>query len=68
MLRTPPCELALILVIATALDTGAAWLPTTSAAMGMVGSGTPAFVLTTYALVLVGTTALGLIGTIVPAQ
>jgi hypothetical protein len=36
--------------------------------MGMVGSGTPAFVLTTYALVLVGTTALGLIGTIVPAQ
>ncbi len=68
VLRTLRWELALIVVIATALGTAAAWLTLDGFSEGMVGSGAPAFILTTYALVLAGATALGLVGTALPAR
>jgi putative ABC transport system permease protein len=68
VLRTLRWELALIVMSAAALGTGAAWLTLSGFSRGMVGAGAPAFVLTTYALVLAGATALTLIGTVVPAR
>jgi putative ABC transport system permease protein len=61
-------ELALIVVVATALGTSAAWLTLTGFSRGMTGSGTPGIVPGTYALILAGATTLGLVATVVPAR
>lgn len=61
-------ELAVVVAIAAALGTAAAWLTLDGFAEGLVGSGTPAFDPTTYVLVLAAAATLGLIGTIPPAN
>ena len=60
-------ELALIVVVAAALGTSAAWLTLTGFSRGMTGSSTPGIVPGTYALILAGATTLGLVATVVPA-
>ncbi len=68
VLRTLRWELALIVLVAMALGTGAAWLTLAAFSAGMVGSDTPSIVFATYAVILAGATALGLVATVVPAR
>jgi putative ABC transport system permease protein len=68
VLRILRWELALIVGVATALGTGAGWLTLTGFSRGMAGSATPSIVPGTYALILAGATALGLVATVVPAR
>jgi putative ABC transport system permease protein len=68
VVRTLVCELGLAIGIAVALGTAAAWLTLTGFSDGMVGSGTPAFVPTTYAVLCAVALALGLVGTLLPAR
>ncbi|WP_255948326.1 ABC transporter permease [Streptomyces odontomachi] len=68
VLRTLRWEVALMLVVATVLGTGAAWLTLSGFSVGMVGSASPGIVPGSYLLVLVGAIALGMVGTVVPAR
>jgi putative ABC transport system permease protein len=61
-------ELALIVTVATALGTGAAWITLAAFSWGMTGSAVPVIVPGTYALIVAAATTLGLAGTAVPAQ
>jgi putative ABC transport system permease protein len=61
-------ELAVIVLIAAGLGTGAAWLTLTGFSTGLVGSSRPSFAFGTYLAVLAGAIALGLVATVVPAQ
>ena len=61
-------ELALIVAVATALGTGAAWMALTGFSGGMTGSGMPVIVPGTYVLIVAGAISLGLVATAVPAR
>lgn len=61
-------ELALIVAVAAALGTGAAWLTLNGFSRGMAGSGAPGISPGAYALILAGATALGLVATVLPAR
>ncbi|HXT93876.1 MAG TPA: FtsX-like permease family protein [Trebonia sp.] len=61
-------ELALIVAVATALGTGAAWMALTGFSGGMTGSGMPVIVPGTYALIVAGAISLGLVATAIPAR
>ena len=61
-------ELALIVAVATALGTGAAWMALTGFSRGMTGSGMPVIVPGTYVLIVAGAISLGLVATAVPAR
>lgn len=67
-LRVLLCELALIVVVAAAVGTGAAWLTLAGFSRGMTGSGVPVVVPGSYALILAGAVALGLVATVLPAR
>jgi putative ABC transport system permease protein len=68
VLRTLRLELALIAGVAVVLGTGAAMLTLTGFSTGMLGSRTPCIAGGTYALILAGAIALGLVATAVPAR
>lgn len=68
VLRTLRLELALIAGVAAVLGTGAAMLTLTGFSTGMLGSRTPGIAGGTYALILAGAIALGLVATAVPAR
>jgi putative ABC transport system permease protein len=68
VLRTLRLELALIAGVAAVLGTGAAMLTLTGLSTGMLGSRTPCIAGGTYALILAGAIALGLVATAVPAR
>ena len=61
-------ELALIVAVATALGTGAALMALTAFSGGMTSSGVPVIVPGTYALIVAGAVALGLVATAVPGR
>jgi putative ABC transport system permease protein len=68
VLRTLRWELALVVGAATVLGSGTAWLTLARFSTGMTGSGTPGVAPRTYALILAGATALGLVATMIPAR
>ncbi len=59
-------ELAIIVAIAAALGTGAAWLTLTGFSIGMVGRSAPTVQPLTYALVLLGATVLAAVAMLIP--
>ncbi len=61
-------ELGIILAIAMALGTAAAWLTLTGFSIGMVGRGAPTIEPLAYAFVLLGATLLGAVAMLVPAR
>ena len=61
-------ELAVIVLIAAVVGTGVALLTLTGFSTGVVGSSTPSIAGGTYALVLAGAVALGLVATVLPAR
>ena len=61
-------ELALVVAVAMALGTGAAWMALSGFSGGMTGSSVPVIVPGTYALIVAGAIALGLVATAVPAR
>lgn len=68
VLRTLRWELAVAVGAATVLGSCAAALTLARFSAGMTGSGTPSVVPVTYALILAGATALGLVATMIPAR
>jgi putative ABC transport system permease protein len=68
VLDTLHWELAVIVLVATVLGSGAALLTLSGFSTGMVGNSTPSIAFGTYALILVGAIVLGLVATVLPAR